>query len=677
MPLKLDSPVEQIKGVGKRTAQVLARQGIRTVFDLLLHFPVYYIDFGKIDHAIGEEEKLYRVDIVNFRLSRNYKKRLSILRVKTGLAGQDVMLVFFNRPYLYDFFKENRQVYFFGKIDSRDGILQAVNPRIFTDIEERKVMPVYPGISTLKSGTIRKLVAAIFDDFADPYEPLPAPILARHAFPGIAAALQNIHLPPACDETAIDRLKKRFIYSEFLFFQLELQTLRRHFRRVHRLHAYPIDSQTLERVRAHLPFGLTDHQEQAFTDIVNDLKSGYTMQRLLQGDVGSGKTVIALLAMLLARESGFQGAFLVPTEILANQHVHSAGGFFKPEEIDLLTGSTPPKRKAAIRRRLKNGDIQVIFGTHALLEEDIEFKHLAMIVIDEQHRFGVSQRAALYYKGRAVDLLVTTATPIPRTLLLSIYNDLSVSLIRQKPAGRKPIKTKIIPLDRRDTFYDWLKARVAAGQKAYIILPLIERSEFFPRLRSIEADGEYFLELFEPLPVGIVSGKATAAEKDRLLARFASGEIRVLIATTVVEVGIDVKDATIMVIENGDRYGLSQLHQLRGRVGRGEAPSFCYLLPSPKVTDSGKQRLKTIAATGDGFKIAEMDLKMRGGGIIPGFRQSGYLDFKIGDVRRDHEVFEWARQDAADMLDDPALQNRPITDFLSSLRDKIGRINFS
>jgi ATP-dependent DNA helicase RecG len=677
VPLKLNSPVEHIKGVGRRTAQVLARQGIGTVFDLLLHFPDYYIDFGQIDDTIGQEEKLYRVEVVNFRLSRNYKKRLSILRVKSRLAAQEVLLVFFNRPYLYDFFKENRQIYFFGKIEGRQGVLQTVNPRIFTDIEEMKAMPVYPGISTLKSGTIRKLVAAVFEDLADPYEPLPEPLLAKHAFPGITEALKHIHLPPACDEATVERLKKRFIYGEFLFFQLELQTLRRHFKRVPRLHAYQIDDQTLARVRQRLPFGLTDHQEQAFADIVDDLKSGYTMQRLLQGDVGSGKTVIALLALLLARESGFQGAFLVPTEILAHQHAHSAGGFFKPEEIDLLTGSTPPKRKAAIRRRLRNGDIRVIFGTHALLEEDIQFKHLALIVIDEQHRFGVSQRAALYYKGRAVDLLVTTATPIPRTLLLSIYNDLSVSLIRQKPAGRKPIKTKIIPPERRDAFYDWLKARIADGEKTYIILPLIERSEFFSQLRSLEADGEFFVQLFDPLPVGIVSGKSSAAEKEKMLARFASGEIRVLIATTVVEVGIDVKDATIMVIENGDRYGLAQLHQLRGRVGRGEAPSFCYLLPSPQVTDGGKQRLKTAAATGDGFKIAEMDLKMRGGGIIPGFRQSGYLDFKVGDVRRDQDVFEWARQDASDMLDDPARQNRQIADFLSSLRDKIGRINFS
>lgn len=680
MPLKLDSPVEHIKGVGKNYARVLAGQGLEKVFDLLLHFPVYYIDFSRQDHTIDGEERLYRVEIENFRLShkyRRYKKRLSILRVNTLLAGREIRLVFFNQPYLADVFREKKEICFYGKIDSREGVLQAVNPMIFTDIKDKTVLPVYPALSILKPGTVRRLMENIFADLDDDREPLPPPLVARHSFPGMAAALKDIHFPRVHDEAAVDGLKERFIYSEFLYFQLELQTLRRHFRRVKRLHHYRIDKRVLENVRKDLPFTLTADQERALADIAADLESDCTMQRLLQGDVGSGKTVIALSALLLARENGYQGAFLVPTEILANQHFQAAATFFKSREIALITGSTPAKAKEEIRRRLKNGEIKVIFGTHALLEESVTFRQLAMIVIDEQHRFGVSQRAALYYKGRAVDLVVTTATPIPRTLLLSIYNDLSVSVIREKPAGRKPIMTRIITQERRDAFYDWLKGKIAGGLKAYIILPLIERSEFFSQLRSIEADGPFFEQLFKPLPVGIVSGQSSGPEKDRMLRRFASGEIRVLIATTVVEVGIDVRDAAIMVIENADRYGLAQLHQLRGRVGRGEEPSFCYLLASGRLTDSGRQRLKTVAATGDGFEIAEKDLSMRGGGIIPGFQQSGYLDFKIGDVRRDSELFRRARQDAAEILENSALHNREIADFLVSLDSKIRQVNFS
>jgi ATP-dependent DNA helicase RecG len=376
-------------------------------------------------------------------------------------------------------------------------------------------------------------------------------------------------------------------------------------------------------------------------------------------------------------QSGFQGAFLAPTEILAQQHFSNGKKFFKSANIDILTGSTPAKERKRIQQQLVEGSINIIFGTHALLNENIQFKNLSMVVIDEQHRFGVSQRAALYYKGKSVDLLVTTATPIPRTMLLSLYNDLSVSVIKTKPHGRLPIITKIIAPTRRHAFYLWLRKKIQEGEKAYIILPLIEESEFFTELKSIESETEYFKNIFKGIPIGIVSGRMSQEKKDTALGDFAEGKTKVLISTTVIEVGIDVKDATFMVIENADRYGLSQLHQLRGRVGRGELQSYCYLFPSPNITENGKRRLKTTASTTDGFKIAETDLKMRGGGIITGFEQSGYLDFKVGNMQDDHEIFIDAQRDAALILGDPSLQNDHILNFLSKIKKKLKEVTFS
>jgi len=430
-------------------------------------------------------------------------------------------------------------------------------------------------------------------------------------------------------------------------------------------------------IAKNLAFELTADQKTACNEITADLQSDYTMQRLVQGDVGSGKTIVAFIALQMAKESGFQGAFLAPTEILAGQHFINGQSFFKSAKIELLTGSTPAKKRKEILKGLQEGDIDIIFGTHALLTERVQFRQLSMVVIDEQHRFGVSQRAALYYKGKSVDLLVTTATPIPRTMLLSLYNDLSVSTIKSKPHGRLPIITKIIGAKKRDEFYPWLRKKVEKGEKVYIILPLIEKSDFFSELKDIESESVYFKKVFKGIPLGIVTGRASGPEKDTVLADLAKGTIRVLVATTVIEVGIDVKDAAVIVIENADRYGLSQLHQLRGRVGRGSLQSYCYLFPSTNITENGKRRLKTIAATSDGFKIAETDLKMRGGGIIIGQQQSGYLDFKVGSMQDDHETFKEAQKDAALLLADESRQNDYTATLLQEIRKKLKRINFS
>jgi ATP-dependent DNA helicase RecG len=678
--LKLNSTVNQVKGIGSKYLQIFQKNGILTVLDLLLYFPVHYIDFSNVADQIEVGKKnLYFIEITGWNLSRRFGRQPSLLRVKARVGQQPVSIVFFNKPYLVDFFKANKNAYIYGHFEIKNNTWQSNTPLVLTaeEKDEQHTIPLYAKISTIKSGTLKKLMKTALDSLEDDFEHLPTMSLEKHKFPGIAAALNGIHFPKRYLPEEIDGLKKRFVYSEFLFFQLELQYIRNFFRRVRRTNHYSITPELKAFIKQNLTFELTPDQKTACKEITDDLQGEYTMQRLLQGDVGTGKTIVAFIALLIAKKSEYQGAFLAPTEILASQHFTNAQKFFKSARIELLTGSTPVKKRKEILKGLKEGTIDIIFGTHALLTESVQFKHLSLVVIDEQHRFGVSQRAALYYKGKSVDLLVTTATPIPRTMLLSLYNDLSVSTIKTKPLGRLPIITKIISSEKRDEFYLWLKKKVEKGEKAYIILPLIETSEFFPELKDIETESLYFEKVFKDMPLGIVTGRTPAAEKDSILEALAWGTIRVLVATTVIEVGIDVKDAVVIVIENADRYGLSQLHQLRGRVGRGELQSYCYLFPSSNITENGKNRLKTIAATTDGFKIAETDLKMRGGGIITGLEQSGYLDFKIGNMQDDHEIFKEAQADASLILADETLQNDYIINFLKKIAVKLKDINFS
>ena len=472
-------------------------------------------------------------------------------------------------------------------------------------------------------------------------------------------------------------MKTRFIYSEFLLFQLELQFIRDYFRGRRRLHHYRFSNDIRLAIDRRLPFTLSDEQITAFSEIVNDLSAPQTMRRLLQGEVGSGKTIVAFLALLLARENGYQGAFLAPTAILANQHYQNALAFFAADDIALLTGDCPAEARKEIQKRLRTGEISLIFGTHALINENITFKNLSMVVIDEQHRFGVAQRAALFFKSRSADLLVTTATPIPRTMLLALYNDLDVSSLKKPLAGRQPVITRVIAAADRLDFYHGLRRELDLGGRGYVIMPLIEKSENTPDLRSLQEETAVFRDLWPDIPLAVLSGKTKPLQKNRILRQFRQGRIRLLLATTVVEVGIDVPEATFMVIENADRYGLAQLHQLRGRVGRGQRQSYCYLLASTRPTENGKLRLQAIAANDDGFKIAEMDLRLRGGGVIAGLEQAGELDFKLADIKKDYPLFQAAQADARLLLQDRKLQNNHIKNYLTALAAKIKSLSFS
>ncbi|MBN2400353.1 MAG: ATP-dependent DNA helicase RecG [Candidatus Aminicenantes bacterium] len=678
MSISPDTPIEKIKGIGPSYSRILTRRGIHNAGELLLLFPEAYLDFSTVtEQPVPDEEKLYAFRIGSMQVSRNFKRRISLLTVKGNIGSLPVCLVFFNQPYLRQSLKGGEQLYVFGRIESRAGAWQMVNPQLAPENRPGQIVARYKPLAALKGGNLRKIIAGILADWQDERETLPEMVMRRHGFPSRANALRAIHQPPAMNLPSIEKMKTRFIYSEFLFFQLELQFVRNYFGVRRRIHRYVFNNDIRLAINQRLPFALSEEQIVAFSEIVNDLSGPRIMQRLLQGEVGSGKTIMAFLALLLAKQNGYQGAFLAPTAILADQHYQNARAFFGNGDIALLTGDCPSESRQEIEKRLRSGAISLVFGTHALIGENIIFKKLSLVVIDEQHRFGVAQRAALFFKSRSADLLVTTATPIPRTMLLALYSDLAVSSLKKPLAGRRPILTRVISADGRRDFYQQLRREIDRGGRGYIIMPLIEKSEASPDLCSLQEEAAAVKALWPDIPLAILSGKTKTEQKNRILRQFRQGRIRLLLATTVVEVGIDVPEATFMVIENADRYGLAQLHQLRGRVGRGPQQSYCYLIASPRPTENGKLRLQAIAANDNGFKIAEMDLRLRGGGMIAGLEQAGALDFRLADIKKDYPLFKAAQADARQLLKNRELQNDDIKNYLSTLTKKARRLSFS
>ncbi len=678
MTITARTPVEELKGIGPARGAALRRRGIASAGDLLLNFPDDYLDLTRTEAGlVPGEERNYVFVPGRARVRRNFKKRSSLLRIEGRIGADKVTLVFFNQPYLLRPLQNRDAICVHGRVEERQGQWQMVNPLLVPDDVRGGVLPRYRPLGTLKGGTLRKIILGALEAWRDGEEPIPEALRRRHGFPDAAAALDWLHRPARLDPPTIERMKERFIYSELLFFQLELQALRAAFRRRRRRHRYRFPEALRRAVAVRLPFQLSPEQEAAFSAVVNDLLSPQPMQRLLQGEVGSGKTIVSFLALLLARENGYQGAFLAPTEILARQHYQKARAFFGANGVALLTGGSDAAERRRVLAGLADGSVSLVFGTHALIGEDVAFRELAMVVIDEQHRFGVAQRAALFCKSRAADLLVTTATPIPRTMLLAMYSDVAVSTLKQPLAGRQPVETRVIAAGDRERFYGRLRVELQRGRKGFIILPLIEAAEQFPDLRALRDEARENQARFPGIAQASLSGKSGAAEKQRALERFAAGAVRLLLATTVVEVGIDVPDATFMVIENADRYGLAQLHQLRGRVGRGPGKSYCFLVESPRPSENGRRRLSTIAASQDGFAIAEMDLELRGGGVIAGLEQAGEIDFRLADPKRDVRLLQAAQVDARRLLEHEELQNPAVREFLAALQAKIRKVSFS
>jgi ATP-dependent DNA helicase RecG len=663
MTLDLQTPLAELKGIGPARSKSLQAAGFSRVLDLLFHLPLRYEDRRRVSRVADlTEEGSYTFEgtLDDLRDIRIRRRGLTLVRGRLVDESGAIPVVWFNRPYLRSQVRAGTTYIVHGAVRRRGSQWELGNPTceaVDAAVHGGRIVPIYPAIGKVGSIGLRHLMARVLEQLAleDLPDRLPEELKQRHGLIPLAAALRSLHQPP--EDADVDRLNARrspghlrLIYGEFLDLQLRLAILRSHEVQVEKGHRYRIDDRVRQVARDLLPFKLTGAQKRALKEIVDDLTSPHPMLRLLQGDVGSGKTIVAALALAVAIESGLQGCFMAPTELLAEQHYRSLEALMGSRyRVGLLTGSS--SQAALLRRDLIKGRIQLIVGTHALIQEGVEFARLGLAVIDEQHRFGVAQREILQRKGERPDVLVMTATPIPRSLALTVYGDLALSVIDELPPGRSPIRTRVVEESERGEVYRWLRAELAAGRQAYVVFPLIEESDRI-QAKSIEAMGERLLGFLEGHACAVVHGRTPIEERDRLVQRFAAGKIRALIATTIIEVGIDVPNASIMVIESAERFGLSQLHQLRGRVGRGSVESTCVALHG-RLSESGERRLEVFAATTDGFRIAEADLDIRGPGDLLGTRQAGLPTFRVANIVADRDWLERARDDARELLARP------------------------
>jgi ATP-dependent DNA helicase RecG len=672
----LQTPLQYLKGVGPRRAADLKRVGLVTVEDLLYRFPIRYEDRGQFRRIAelkpGESASLL-VEVLSAGVRATRRPGFKIFEMIVKDPSGTLRVSYLNQPFLRDVFKPRQKVILFGTLELTGGRgYQLTNPQYEIVRQEEdesapeedaihtgRIVPVYEKTGTLTTKMQRAIVHAALERLpADLADPLPDEIRRRLTLPPLREAIGAVHFPPA--GTAVDALNRfrspaqvRMIFEEFFLFQTGLLLRKRHAETERKPAPVVITDAIRDAARALLPFKLTAGQREALKEIVEDMQRPQPMNRLLQGDVGSGKTIVALTAALVAMENGLQVAFMAPTEILADQHYFTIRRLLESSRfrIALVTGAAPARQRREALAELAGGSIHMAIGTHALVEEGVAFRSLGLVVIDEQHRFGVLQRAELRRKGLHPDVLVMTATPIPRTLSLTTYGDLDVSVIRELPPGRRPIQTTVRPETRREEMYAFMRQKLDEGRQAYVIYPLVEESEKID-LRAATAMADHLSQdVFPQYRVALLHGRLKQDVKDRVMQGFARGEYDVLVSTTVVEVGVDVPNASVMVVEHAERFGLSQLHQLRGRVGRGDHQSHCILLYQPPLTDQGQARLKAIAATTDGFVIAEKDLELRGPGDFFGTRQSGMPTLRMGDLVRDHRLMEDARREAAAWLD--------------------------
>jgi ATP-dependent DNA helicase RecG len=671
--------------VGPRRAADLARAGLASIGDLLYRFPLRYEDRSRpVAIAALRPETTTSVmgEVVRVGFRPTRRPGFTIVEVVVRDGSGAVTAVWFNQRFLRDVFHAGQRVALYGKVEARGTAgVQLVNPQYelldpdeggeptLAGLHTGRVVPVHERIGALTPRVQRSLVRQALDSLpADLPDRLPAEIRERLGLPGLREALAGAHFPDgAADLAALDACRApaqvRLVFEEFFFFQLGLALKRRDLAAERKPFRVVVDDRVRAAARAVLPFALTPDQRQAIREIVADMQRPWPMNRLLQGEVGSGKTLVALLAALVAMENGLQVAFMAPTEILAEQHHDTLRRLLAKSrfQVGLLTGGTPPAARRVLQRAIEEGVASLVVGTHALVQEAVRFRALGLAIVDEQHRFGVVQRAELRRKGLCPDVLVMTATPIPRTLALTTYGDLDVSVIRTLPPGRTPVKTTVRPETRREEVYAFVAGELAAGRQAYIVFPLVEESEKVDVRAATEMADHLAADVFPGFRVALLHGRMGGEAKDRVMRAFAAGEIDVLVTTSVVEVGIDVPNATVLVVEHAERFGLAQLHQLRGRVGRGPHASFCILLYQPPLSDAARARLETLAETSDGFAIAERDLALRGPGDFFGTRQSGMPRLRLGDVVRDREILEEARREAVAWLE-AAPDGHPLVD---------------
>ena len=664
-----------MKGVGPRRAAELERAGLRTADDLLHRFPIRFEDRSRLrrstDLRAGEAAAVCG-EVVSTGLRRTRRRGFTLFEMLLRDDAGMFRVVWMNQPFLQDVFAPGQRVALYGKVEWRDpGGLRLTNPQYELTgsgdgdddgMHTGRVVPVYERIGSLTTKLLRRLVHDVLQRLPAALEdPLPAALRRRHALPGRREALSASHFP--APETSLELLNSfrspaqtRLILEELFLFQLGLGLRRRAHAEGRKPRMIRVDDRIRRSALAVLPFRLTLGQKTALRTIVDDMRRPRPMNRLLQGDVGCGKTIVALLAALVVMENGLQVAFMAPTELLAEQHYLSIGQILAASRfrVTALTGSAGAKARRETVTAIETGSADLVVGTHALVQREVRFRALGLAIIDEQHRFGVLQRATLRDKGRQPDVLVMTATPIPRTLALTSYGDLDVSVIRDQPPGRRPVKTKVEPESRRDAVYEFVRRRLRQGRQAYVVYPLVEESAKTD-LKAATTMAETLAVLFRDSTVGLLHGRMKPEERGAVMGRFAAGEVHLLVATTVVEVGVDVPNATVMVVEHAERFGLAQLHQLRGRVGRGPHQSYCRLLYQRPLSEMARARLKAVSGSTDGFDIAEQDLQLRGPGEMLGTRQSGVPTLRVADLIRDHDLMETARREAFAALRDASI----------------------
>ena len=672
--MDLTTPLTYVKGIGPARAAMLESKGLTAVEDLLAYVPFRYEDRSNVKTvaqlAPGEMATVI-ADVRSAKASGFHRRSLGLFEARFSDASRATLACkWFHGGYLANVFAEGMKVALFGKVefDSYAGELTMLHPEfeiLSADDEDGeaalhtgRIVPIYEGVSKLTTRVLRVFTHRVLEALAPLEDNLPAYLRQSLKLPDLWTAIRQTHFPPPDSDLRLLNAFRtpaqfRLIFEEFFWLECGIALKRSKARTLPGI-AFDIDDRVREKVKAMLPFKPTGAQKRVIKEIADDMKEPRPMNRLLQGDVGSGKTIVAAEAAVIAIENGYQVAVLAPTEILAVQH----GLYFKQilnklgYVVVLLTGSFTSREKGQLKKLVAEGLAHVVIGTHALLEKDVEFRRLGLAIIDEQHRFGVMQRLGLVRKGVHPDVLVMTATPIPRTLAMTLYGDLDVSVIDELPPGRKPIKTKHATADQVEQVYSFMKRQIDEGRQAYVVYPVIEESET-QAVKAAEKMYEHLSrEVFPGIPVGLMHGRLGADEKEDVMQRFREGRVKILVSTTVIEVGMDVPNASVMVIEQAERFGLAQLHQLRGRVGRGAAQSYC-LLVTEKMNDTARARIRTLVESTDGFYISEMDLKLRGPGEFFGTKQSGLPSLRVANILRDAEILEIARREAVDFIAHP------------------------
>ena len=668
-----------LKGVGEKTEKLFQKIGISDTESLLRYYPRNYDEYETpADIADLKEGTVKAVSAaVCSGVYVNPVRGKQVVSITACDSTGRISITWFNASYLKNTLKKGSVFVFRGRVIRRQGKLQMEHPEIFTPAAYEEILhslqPVYGLTAGLSNKTIVKLLHQLLKQQSLKSEYLPEEIREKYQLSDINYALRTIHFPKNMDELLVSR--KRLVFDEFLFFILSVQLLKE--KTEEAVNLFPMKKTwTTEQVIENLPYRLTSAQLNTWHEIERDLSGQSLMSRLVQGDVGSGKTILAFLAMILTFENGYQSALMVPTEVLARQHFEAFQTLVREQGLDipavLLTGSNTAKEKRLIYEKIREGKTSVIIGTHALIQEAVQYRDLALVITDEQHRFGVKQREALATRGNPPNILVMSATPIPRTLAIILYGDLDISVIDELPARRLPIKNCVVDTSYRPKAYRFIERQIREGRQAYVICPMVEESE------GMEAENvlDYTKKLKDALPedisVEFLHGKMKPKEKNRIMEEFAAGSIQVLVSTTVVEVGVNVPNATVMMIENAERFGLAQLHQLRGRVGRGEYQSYCIFIQGSQESTTSK-RLEILGKSNDGFYIAAEDLKLRGPGDLFGIRQSGLMEFRIGDIYNDANILKNASEAAAQILAlDPDLsleQNLPLKEQLDFCRE--------